>query len=269
MNTNTDQIIKTLNFWQETVKSASLRPREILEDLDYKSKEIIDLIGVRRSGKSSILKLIISRLNLDNFLFVNFEDPFFIANNGPEIIEELIGTYQSYFNPNLKYVFFDEIQEINCWERAVRKLRDGGKFKIFITGSSAKLLNREASTLLTGRHLSYRIMPLSFKEFLLFQKINIAGRKDLVLRDLSLKKIFKTYLEIGGFPEVALTKNKELLKNYFSDILQKDIITRHNIRDKEALEKIAVYLFSNAGKFVPIETLKKLFQCRSRPRLPT
>lgn len=257
---DTQQIIRIIDFWQKTIEKDKLKDRSLVETLNYKSKEIIDLIGPRRSGKSSILKLIIKHLDLkNNYLFINFEDPFFIENNKPYIIEELISVFKEYFTPRLEYLFLDEIQEINQWERAVRKLRDSGKFKIFITGSSSKLLSGEVSTLLTGRHLSYKVFPLSFSEFLNFKNVEIKHRKDIILNQKTIAKYFYKYMNIGSFPEVVLTENSELVKNYFYDILQKDIVMRYNIREKEILEKIAIYSLSNSSKIISIESLKKTF----------
>ncbi|MBI5207680.1 MAG: ATP-binding protein [Candidatus Firestonebacteria bacterium] len=259
MKISNEQLIKIIGFWHETVNFENLFTRPILETINIKGKEIIDLVGPRRSGKSSVLKLIIKNLN-SNFLYINFEDPFFITYNNPEIIEEIISVFKEYFNPDLKYIFFDEIHEIKYWEKAIRKLRDGTKYKIFITGSSSKLLSGEISSLITGRHLSYRILPLSYEEFLIFKKIKLKEKKDITLKDKKLLKEFDEYLKIGGFPEVVLTNNQELLKNYFYDIIQKDIIMRYEIREKNILEKMAVYLLTNSGKIISRESLKEAFK---------
>ncbi len=260
MNISHQQLVKVIEFWRESIKPDELQNRDIIGAVDLKSREIINLVGPRRSGKSSILKLIVKHLELkDNYLFINFEDPIFITNNDPAVIEELIQVFREYYNPKLEYLFFDEIQEITHWERVIRKLRDGDKFKIFLTGSSSKLLSGELSTLLTGRHQSYRILPLSFMEFLVFRGVAVTSKKDLVLKEKTILKMFDEYLSIGGFPEIVLTNNRELLKSYFFDILQKDIVMRYDVREKEILQKMAVYLMSNAAKIVSVETLKNTF----------
>ena len=260
MTDGREKIIKIIDFWQKSVKNDELYSREVINAIDLKNKEIVDIVGPRRSGKSSILKLIIKRLNLKgDHLFINFEDPYFIENNGPEIIEEIIEVYLEYFSKNLKYLFFDEIQAINGWEKTIRKLRDGTDYKIFVTGSSSKLLSREISTLITGRHLSYHTLPLDFKEYLYFKKIDIDTKKEIVLKQSLIKKEFEEYLHIGGFPEVVLSGNKELLKNYFYDFIQKDVAARHEVRDREALEKMAIFLISNSAKIYSIESIKKAF----------
>ncbi|MBU4481208.1 ATP-binding protein [Patescibacteria group bacterium] len=260
MINNNEQLIKIIDFWRKSVEKDELQIRHILEMIDIKSEEIIDLVGPRRSGKSSVLKLIIRNLDLKgNFLYINFEDPFFISHNDPEIIEDLVAVFREYFNSGLRYLFFDEIQEIDHWEKAVRKLRDGENFKIFITGSSSKLLSGEISSLITGRHLSYKIFPLSFAEYIDFKKIKLEGDKDIVLKEKLLHKEFLKFMEIGGFPAVVTGDNPALLKNYFLDILQKDIIIRHDIREKDALEKMAVFVLSNSGKITTAESLKKAY----------
>ena len=260
MKINTEQLIKVIDFWQKSVKSEDLIERAVLDEIDFKTKEVIDIIGSRRSGKSSLLKLIISRQKIkDSSFYINFEDPVFIEQNSPQIIEEIISIFKEYFNKNLKYVFFDEIQEINQWEKAIRKLRDAEELKIFITGSSSKLLGKELATLLTGRHLTHTVHPLSFSEFVRFSGVKAKKRKDAVLQENLLFKLFGEYINIGGFPEAVLTKNEALLKQYFFDILEKDVMAKQEIREKKVLEKIAIYLLSNSGKIISLESIKAAF----------
>ncbi|MEW6608825.1 MAG: ATP-binding protein [bacterium] len=260
MKINASQIIKVIEFWQNTLRGDKLYPRSIVEAIDLKTREIVDIIGPRRSGKSSVLKLLIKHLNLkDNSLYINFEDPYFIEHDHPSIIEEIISVYKEYFNPGLCYLFFDEIQVISQWERTIRKLRDSSQFKIFVTGSSSKLLSSEIASLLTGRHLSYQLLPLSFGEYLQFKGVGILNKKDIILKEKLLLKLFSEYLSKGGFPEVVLTDNLELPGQYFRDIIQKDIVMRYEVREKGILEKMAIYLISNATKTTSIESLKKTF----------
>lgn len=259
MNNLDEQLVKIIDFWQKNTKTGLLLERKIIKDIDLKSKEIIDIVGSRRSGKSSVLKLLIRKLNTENFLYINFEDPFFIDHNKATIIEEIIEVYKNYFHKKLKYLFFDEIQEIKNWERSIRKLRDSEEYKIFITGSSSRLLSKEVSSLITGRHLSYQVFPLSFSEFLSFRNFAIKNQKGIALNARSLENKLQQYLKIGGFPEPVLTNNQILLKNYFFDILEKDIVRRYEIREKSVLERLALYLLTNSGNITSIESLKKTF----------
>lgn len=260
MKIDSQQLIKIIAFWQEVAKEGPLDDRALVDTIDTQTREVVDIVGVRRGGKSSILKLLIQRLQLkDNFLYINFEDPFFIDHDDPQIVEELIATYKEYFSTELRYLFFDEIQAVRQWEKAIRKLRDAGKYKVYVTGSSSKLLSGELATLLTGRHLSYELLPLSFAEYLQFKGVELKAKKDIVLKSKTLLKNFSDYLSIGGFPEVVLTGNQTLLKQYFFDIIQKDIVMRHAVRETGKLEKMAVFLMSNASKIVSLESLKKTF----------
>ncbi len=261
-----DQLIEIINFWQNNASSKELFGRFIVDKIDVDSKEVIDLIGPRRSGKSSVMKLLIQKIGTNgNWLYLNFEDPFFISNNSPQVIEEAITVFKTHFNSNLKYLFFDEIQNIQNWESAIRKLRDSEQYKIFITGSSAKLLSQELSTLLSGRHLSYQLLPLSFGEFLEFRQAGkLAGSiKNLTINNDLLLKHFSDYMGTGGFPEVVLSKRMELAKQYYNDIVQKDIMSRYDIRDKVALEKIGLFLLSNSAKVVSMSALGKIYNLSS------
>jgi uncharacterized protein len=260
MNIDYKELVPVIDFWHKSLMKKDLFKREALNEINFSSQEIVDVVGPRRSGKSSLFKLIIDQLALkDDFLYINFEDPFFIENNNVEILEKLIETYQLYFNSDLKYLFFDEIQEVKNWEKGIRKLRDGTKYKIFITGSSSKLLSQELSSLITGRHTTIKMMPLNFREFLFFKNVKINSTKDIILKENIIKKKFQEYIQQGGFPEVVKTDNQELLKNYFYDFLQKDVIIRNQIRDKNSLEKMAVFLMTNSAKTISIASLKKAF----------
>lgn len=257
-----NDLIKIINDWQNYIETKKLYQRDILNDINLDTNEVIDILGCRRVGKSSTFKLIIEKLKLskNEYLYINFEDPYFIENSNYNIIEELIEVYLEYFSKDLKYLFFDEIQNITNWERIIRKLRDLEKYKIFISGSSSKLLSKELGTSLTGRHLSYTLYPLSFKEYLNFNKIKINSKKDLILNKIKIEKYFDLYLKNGGFPEVTLKKDLNILKNYFYDILYKDIVSRYEIRDINNLEKLTYYTLSNFTSFFSLNSIKKQFQ---------
>jgi len=254
-----EQLVKVIDFWQKNAV-AKLYNRELVEQININSKEIVDLVGPRRSGKSSVLKLLINKIKeQNNWLYINFEDPFFIENNSPLVIEELIEIYQEYFDAKLEYIFFDEIQNINKWENVLRKLRDSEKYKIFITGSSSKLLSSELATVLSGRHLSYQLLPLSFNEYLIFHNIKLKQKKDLIIQAKKILKLFDDFLIKGGFPQIVKTDDISLLKQYYNDILQKDILKRYQVRESNILQKMGIFLLSNAAKTVSLNSLKKLY----------
>jgi predicted AAA+ superfamily ATPase len=261
MNTkDAERIRDIINFWKNEVVNSKLFPRKVFSLLDIKNPEVIDITGVRRSGKSSVLKLVAQSLpDRDSWLYINFEDPYFSVNNHASILEDIVEIYVKYFSAKLKYLFFDEVQNIDSWERAIRKYRDGSHYKIFITGSSSKLLSGELSTLLTGRHMSLGLMPLSFKEYLSFKGIVVDNEKDLFIKGNELKHMFQDYLFSGGFPQVVLTDQQELLKSYYGDIVEKDIMGRYDVRDKNTLEKIGLFMMSNVSKTLSPTSIKKTY----------
>ena len=250
---------KVINFWKRVALKGPIFPRELAQKVGFDNKEVIDLTGVRRSGKSFLLRLLIAKVKKD-WLYVNFEDPLFLGNNGPLIIEDLINAYKDMEGAFQKYLFFDEIQNISQWEATIRKYRDAENCKIFITGSSSKLLGGELATRLTGRHLSYEVFPLSFKEYLDFKGVSVKNKTDLALKDGVLLRNFREYLQNGGFPEAVVTSKPEILKQYYLDILNKDVLARYEIRDRAALEQMGAFLISSSAKTVSLLSLQKQYQ---------
>lgn len=263
-----EQILEIIASWNKSILNQNLRVRSIVDNIAKlhnkgKNKEVIDLVGVRRAGKSSILALIMKRLNLKNeqLLYVNFEEPLFVNDYNVDLIEKIWNIYRTRINPDKKpYLFFDEVQLIPMWERWMRKIRDLELAYVFVTGSSSDLLSKEYGTSLTGRHFSFSVYPLSFREFLSFNYVKIAKNKFGVYDNkLKIINLFYRYLRNGGFPEIVLTNNSQLLKNYFSDILYKDVIERHQIRDVNSLKKLAVFCLTNVGNRITYNSLRKHF----------
>jgi predicted AAA+ superfamily ATPase len=147
-------------------------------------------------------------------------------------------------------MFFDEIQNINGWERYVRHATDQKKI-VIITGFNASLLSKELGTKLTGRHLDFEIFPFSYNEFLLFR-----GLPDSI-------DVFQDYMLNGGFPEYLKKNRGEVLSTLINDILNRDIFVRHALKNTEAYRQITRYLFSNVSKEVSFNNIKNTFQLGS------
>ena len=249
------EVLKKWNLWEKSIDAGIKRQKYIEKIYPYlERKEIIVLKGIRRAGKSTIVKqlmleLIKNKVNKNQVLYLNLEDYNFANYLKIELFDEVLHAYKDYSkNKNKVYFFIDEIQKIGNWEKWVRTKYDlGENIKFVITGSSASLLSKELSALLTGRNLSFKIMPLSFVEFLKFSKT----------------KSLEEYLKFGGFPEVVLEKEEGkkafILQQYFEDIIHKDIIDRHSIRNAKQLIEIARYLISSAGSKVSLNKLSKVF----------
>jgi len=255
MNKNT---IKTVVLEQRKnfEKKLEIIRRSVLRSF-VESKKISVISGIRRCGKSTLLKQIAK--NYSDHYYFNFEDERLLdfkaqdLNVLYEVFLELYGEQ--------KVFFFDEIQNVHGWEKFVRRLFEDGK-KIFITGSNANLLSSELATTLSGRHLKMELYPFSFSEFLECEKF---PRKDFyVTKERSiLAKNFKRYLEYGGFPEVVIGKNKKELEQLYQDVLIKDLIVRFKIRETKIFREIALYLLSNITAPISFNNVRSMVGVKS------
>ncbi len=223
-------------------------------------KEITIITGIRRSGKSTLMYQMIDNLleqGIDpkQILFVNLEDQKLTKDS----LEDIYNSYKTNINPKKKaYIFLDEIHKKEKWELWIRKKYDQNNNKFVISSSSSYLLKKEYSRLLTGRNLTFDVFPLSFEEFLNFKEID---NKNIVLektKALTLNYL-KKYLENGGFPEIVL-KEKEfktkILKQYFDDIIFKDVIDRFNSNSKKT-EDLALYLATNITNILSLRKIRE------------
>ena len=258
------KILKDWNFWGRDLNTGISRPYYLNKIRDFqKSSHIIVITGARRSGKSFIMKQIAKELikediNQKDILIINFEDPRFVELD-TKTLQKAYEVYLEFLNPQEKpYLFLDEIQEVKDWERWVRTIHELDKAKIVISGSNAKLLSRELSTLLTGRHLDLVIFPLSFKEYLAFKNIDLSDKFEMVNKEIEIKRFLKEYIEFGSFPEVVLGGEKrQILLTYFEDILNKDLIRRFKIRKSEELISLAKFYLSNISSLITFNSLER------------
>jgi predicted AAA+ superfamily ATPase len=235
-------LIKSIRDWREAylLQIQRLYPRSI--EISVPDKDIaLALIGIRRSGKTSLAIEASKPLGVDKVFYYNFEDPIFSAGATTQDIDLLIETAEEYSREKIELLILDEIHNVPLWEKWLRKAIDLKKYRIIVTGSSAKLIQSELSTALTGRTVTKHIWTLSLAEYCDFN--DRAGRK------VSKPKLCRDYLTYGGFPAVTLQEDvaqkKEVLQAYFSDILLKDVVTRNKIRDVLTLRNLATYVLTN------------------------
>ena len=248
----------------------TFRPRYDILLNSVNIKEITIITGVRRSGKSTLMYQMIDKLLKNGIypkqiLFINLEDKKLIKNS----LEEIYDSYRENINLNEKaYIFLDEIHKKDKWELWIRKKYDlKTKDKFIISGSCSYLLKKEYSTLLTGRNLTFEIYPLSFEEFLSFNKVNINKnniKKNIILKEtkLTISKYLKEYLNFGGFPEVFFKPENykmKILEQYFDDIIYKDIIDRYNLNSQIA-KNLALFLITNFTKIISLRNLRSILE---------
>lgn len=236
--------------------------REILTEIkkSFILPHAIIISGLRRCGKSTLLRQIRASLEKESYYF-NFEDERLLSfkttdfNALFEVLIELEG--------EKKVFFLDEIQNVPDWEKFVRRMIDRN-FKFFLTGSNASLLSRELGTRLTGRQVSFNLTPFSFIEYLKFKKHKFQS-EDLLntSKRANLKKYFNQYLSEGGMPEYLTYQNIDLLKSVYTDILYRDILVRYNLKEEKILRELMLYLLSNSGSLFSLNKLKNLLNLGS------
>jgi len=262
-----EKIIEILDAWNFWTKEPEVGiTREDYLRLFEKLKEtgqVVAIIGVRRSGKSTLIKQYIKRLigsgeDRKNFLYINLEEPRFIDELSLKFLQDAYEAYLEIVGPTSKpYVFLDEVQNVKGWEKFVRALHEKNEAVIFISGSSAKLLSRELGTALTGRHVDIVVYPLTFGEFLAFNNLKFETRLELLSNKIKIKKLLREYLSHGGFPLVVLSKEKEeILGRYFDDILARDIAERHRIKKTDKLKILAKYYLTNISSQSSLRKIK-------------
>ena len=226
----------------------------------YENELIKVLIGIRRSGKSIILKqiqdeLLTNGVNSDHIIFINFEDlDFSFIKNETDL--------HSYIKPQIVddkkyYLFFDEIQNVKNFEKVLNSLRATQNVSIFITGSNANLLSGELATLLAGRYVTFKIMPFTFAECLQIQNITNPTDSDLM-----------NYLKFGGMPQRFYLSTESEIKTFLSDlydsIVLKDIISRYKVKNVELLDKIINYLASTSSQIFSASSINNFFKNEGR-----
>ena len=254
-------------YWSKELPKTNNRDIEISLEKNF----INDIVGPRRSGKTYLMyltiKKILKKTDKKATIYINFENRKLLPirethfNDIIEFIyaENLIDKYKTV------YLFLDEVQRVDKWEQYVRSIYDEfkDKIKIFVSGSSANLLSKEYSKLLTGRHLTTHVTPLSFKEFLDFNNIKIPTKNITEKEESIIKKQLKDYIKNGGFPDVVLGQEKdEIISQLFTDIVTRDVLSRIDIRKEDIVEEFSYYLASNISNLLSFNKMKKYFTSR-------
>lgn len=223
------------------------------------------MTGIRRSGKSVMLELIqeeliASGIDAGNFICINFED---LRNvhllNAMALHEEILKRAEQL--KGKVYLFFDEIQEVEDWEKCINSFRVSLDCDIYITGSNAKLLSGELATYLGGRYVEFVIYPFSFLEFLeLYHIVNSTT---------SVQECFQKYLLVGGMPYLSNIRyeeepSKQYLSDLFNSVQLKDIVKRNKVRDVDLLERIIAYVMANVGTTFSASSLVKFLKNEHR-----
>lgn len=270
-----ERLFEVLSYWNLWGKGAF--PTGI--DRDAKTEllpwlerpEVVAICGLRRCGKSTLMRQLLRTLvesrgvpAKDTF-FVNFEDPVFLEHTpDASLLDHVFDTFLELARPEkTPYLFLDEIHNVSSWERWARARTETGRARIVVSGSSSRLLDTDLATVLTGRHLTRTLWPLSFPELLRFRGLELGGPADLLAQGVHLRQELSRYLRHGGLPEVVLAETDDirtsLLQQYFRDLLYRDVVSRHQIRDVRALETLAHHYLTNTANLTTYNRLKNAY----------
>lgn len=222
------------------------------------------LTGVRRCGKSTILKMIIKKIkkekNVDDEQILNYR--FDSMEYEDMTTKELYLEIKSKILQSKKtYLFLDEIQEIEGWEKVVNTLTSDFDVDIYITGSNSRMMSSEISTYLTGRYITFHIYTLSFEEYLMFKK------SYTTLKDL--KQEFSQYVRLGGFPATHLQDYSQdevytIVKDIYNSTIFSDIVRRNPVKKIDQLERVVKYTFNNIGNTFSAKSISNYFKSEQR-----
>lgn len=230
-------------------------------------KPLIKVItGIRRSGKSVLLKLLKKDLlergiGENQIIYLNFES---LELSELSNAEKLYSWIKERINRSKRsYILLDEIQEVNSWEKAVNSFLADFDADIYITGSNSRLLSSELATYLTGRYVEIHLYPLSFSEYLRFKFARTGNT------ELNTKTEFEAFLRMGGFPvlhiaEYPIESAYKIVYDIYSSAILRDTIQRHKIRDVELLERVVKFVFDNVGKKFSAKNVADYFKSQQR-----
>ena len=246
-------------WWEESFQNKNVKPREkylveLRKYLDF--KQIIILTGLRRVGKTTLMKLIIEELiakgiESKHILYVSLDDYLLCKNNIIEIVNEFRKIHKIKIEEKI-YLFLDEVTYKEDFHVQLKNIYDSQNTKLFVASSSASML-RDKKASLTGRAITLEIKPLDLEEYLFFNGITIKERD----RQL-YKSYFIEYCRVGGLPENVLNPNREYLMNLVDDIIQKDITAFHGIKNHQIVRDYFTLLMERSGEQLSINKIGKI-----------
>ena len=240
------------------------RPIYIDKIMAYKDTPFIKILtGVRRCGKSTILKMIMNKLkeqgrSKERIIHYNFDSLEYEDIKTAKVLYEKL---KNQLSAEKTYLFLDEIQEVEDWEKVVNSLMTDFNVDIYVTGSNSRMMSSEIATYLTGRYVTFRIFPLSFAEYLKFKKTysNVQDtHRELI-----------NYLQLGGFPAVHLQKYTSdevytIVRDIYNSTIFTDIVKRNEIRKVDQLERIVKFTFNNVGSTFSAASISKYLKSEKR-----
>ena len=231
------------------------------------TEDIKVITGVRRCGKTVLLKQIIDELEKrgiasENIIYMSFESSKYKNIRNDDDLDEFIFSKTNNLNGKI-YLLFDEIQKVKNWEVSLNSYRVDLECDIYITGSNSQLLSGELATLISGRYISINMLPFSFKELIQYH--------DEMHENIDESKLFEQYLSYGGFPGLLNYENEEkekYLYDLYSTIVLNDILYKNKVKDLDLLERLMEFMISNIGQLFSANSISKYIKNENRKTTP-
>lgn len=231
------------------------------------TEDIKVITGVRRCGKTVLLKQIIDELEnrgiaSENIIYMSFESSKYKNIRNDDDLDEFIFLKTNNLNGKI-YLLFDEIQKVKNWEVSLNSYRVDLECDIYITGSNSQLLSGELATLISGRYISINMLPFSFKELIQYH--------DEMHENIDEIKLFEQYLSYGGFPGLLNYENEEkekYLYDLYSTIVLNDILYKNKVKDLDLLERLMEFMISNIGQLFSANSISKYIKNENRKTTP-
>ncbi len=231
------------------------------------TEDIKVITGVRRCGKTVLLKQIIDELEnrgiaSENIIYMSFESSKYKNIRNDDDLDEFIFSKTNNLNGKI-YLLFDEIQKVKNWEVSLNSYRVDLECDIYITGSNSQLLSGELATLISGRYISINMLPFSFKELIQYH--------DEMHENIDEIKLFEQYLSYGGFPGLLNYENEEkekYLYDLYSTIVLNDILYKNKVKDLDLLERLMEFMISNIGQLFSANSISKYIKNENRKTTP-
>ena len=260
------ETVKRYNLWfGNTIDCGFPRPLYTTSIDQYLGSKVVKVLtGQRRVGKSYILRqtamhLMQHGVSGNNIVFINRELTAFDFIENYQDLDSFIRLYRQELKPEGRiYIFIDEVQDIDGWERVVNSLSQDytEDYEVFITGSNSKMFSGELSTLLSGRYVEFCIFPLSYEEYANVHQLSVG------------KQSYMQYMADGGYPELVHFSSSDVKRSYISGlkdtVLLKDIIRRYTIRDVRLLEDLFAYLVNNSSNLLSVANITNFIKSKGR-----
>jgi predicted AAA+ superfamily ATPase len=269
-----DSLLQIVGEWIEEATLPKLIPRKIDPVNPERLRDILAIVGPRRAGKTFLMYQLIralletGRWTRKDILFVDWED-YRLKGFRIEEVDSLFVAFNQLAGQYPTFLFFDEVQYLPEWSRVLRTLHNRGRYRIIISGSNSKLLEREVATELRGRYTDFLLLPFGFPEFLQFRQIPFTPAVLHTSARGRILRAFDEYLRDGGFPEVltreTTTERRKLLQTYYNTIFYRDILERFNIKAKAILDGMMTYVVNTPSELFSISSFEKQLRSRSIP----